>query len=685
MSKAAAGCAHSWEFPIFPKIFVRPCARRDTLFQIMQPSAPSDPELLADWLGRQRESAFHALVARYAGLVYATAKRTCGDDSMAAEASQLTFIALAQKAKSLAACASLGGWLHLTAMMQAKNLIRKSQRESRKRQLLQAAMDTEPPHTSSDVWQEMQPLLDEALAALSAKDREALLLRFYRSLTIREIAATLCIATDAAQKRIDRAIERLRGKLARRGCQAGGSLSGAMLAGFAADAKAATLSVSVLSSKAIAAGAVASGTFTTLLTLMTTSKYSSIPWILILAGLLGWVGTQRQAIATLEQEFVTLTAGVERYEALTKASEPKRVAPHPARVFNADQPIDWKEVEEYLVDPQRDPQWIVSLQRKLGAMSPEALIQELDRIAAIYPSDPSERIALQMEHLILPPLIEKNPELPMRHLISRIREPGYSRALMLRDAMRGWTKNDPEEAIAWFDAQDAAGVFEEKIPDSFRLADLFLTEIIGVLVAQDLEAAVDRLHMISGKDRSGFLERSIYRWAEDVTNYAGFANLIRGELEEKDRVWPIAKFAQEIAFEKVSDYLDVIDATPAERAACAEKAVVKRVGMLSTEEKITPQEIEEIRVWAGEVAPDAVDTVTGIALAESTEVLVKLSFDEAAKLALHYHAASGNDDVLVGFLASRAGQLHREAGRRIATSIIDPELRKDLLKNSQIR
>lgn len=89
----------------------------------MRSSEPSDPELLAEWLDHQREPAFRSLVARYAGLVHMTAKRACGDDSTATEASQLTFIALAQKARSLASCASLGGWLHRTAMMQAKCLV----------------------------------------------------------------------------------------------------------------------------------------------------------------------------------------------------------------------------------------------------------------------------------------------------------------------------------------------------------------------------------------------------------------------------------------------------------------------------------------------------------------------------------------------------------------------------------
>lgn len=76
--------------------------------------------------------AFHALVSRYVGLVHTTARRTCGDESMAAEVSQLTFITLARKARSLASCGSLGGWLHCTAMMHAKNLRCQNQRENRK-------------------------------------------------------------------------------------------------------------------------------------------------------------------------------------------------------------------------------------------------------------------------------------------------------------------------------------------------------------------------------------------------------------------------------------------------------------------------------------------------------------------------------------------------------------------------
>ena len=260
----------------------------------MHSSSLSDPDLLAQWLDHRREEAFRELVGRYAGLVHGSARRTCGDDAMAAEVAQLTFIALARKAKSLTGCPSLAGWLHRTAILQARNQHRQATRESRKRHALQAAM--EPPSPSpDDAWLDLQPALDDALAALSAKDREALLLRFYRSLSVKEIAATLGIATDAAQKRIDRATDRLRGKLVSRGCQAGGSLSAVMLAGFASDAQAAAFAVPLFTAKAVAAGAVGSGAFTATTAFLTASamKTTAVAVSLVIVLAAGaWLATE---------------------------------------------------------------------------------------------------------------------------------------------------------------------------------------------------------------------------------------------------------------------------------------------------------------------------------------------------------------------------------------------------------
>lgn len=240
----------------------------------MPDSDPSDPELLDDWLRHRRESAFHALVSRYQSLVHAVALRRCGDESIAAEATQLTFISLAQKARSLRSRTTLVGWLHLTSVFHTRNLIRLQQRETRKRQLLRTHMDTQLPPPASEAWFQIQPVVDEALAALSAQDRETLLLRFYRALSVREIAGVQGIATDAAQKRLDRATERMRRQLMRRGCTVGASLATVLLTGFAPDAQAALPSSAAIASKAIAAASTT--TSLTTVGLITMTKKATI-------------------------------------------------------------------------------------------------------------------------------------------------------------------------------------------------------------------------------------------------------------------------------------------------------------------------------------------------------------------------------------------------------------------------
>ena len=224
----------------------------------------SDDALLKHWLATRSEAAFRALVGRYAGLVHMAAMRTCGDASLADEASQNTFITLAEKAGTLASRKSLAGWLHLTAVMQAKNLHRKQLRDSRKIERFHLQMDPPTPEQAAIDWGRLSPLLDEALSTLPAKDREALLLRFYRSLSIQDVAATLGIAHAAAQKRVNRATERLRRIFERKGVRTSGSLGAVMAAGFRTDAQAAPALIDTLTSKALAASA--AGTTATLTT-----------------------------------------------------------------------------------------------------------------------------------------------------------------------------------------------------------------------------------------------------------------------------------------------------------------------------------------------------------------------------------------------------------------------------------
>ena len=63
--------------------------------------------------------------------------------------------------------------------------------------------------TAND-WTQIAPLLDDAMAALDETDRSAILLRYFENKNLREVGESLKISDDAAQKRVSRAVERLR-------------------------------------------------------------------------------------------------------------------------------------------------------------------------------------------------------------------------------------------------------------------------------------------------------------------------------------------------------------------------------------------------------------------------------------------------------------------------------------------
>src|SRR5882757_717875 len=71
--------------------------------------------------------------------------------------------------------------------------------------------------THDAAWNRLRPVLEDVMQDLGAHDREAILLRFFEDRSFPEIGATLDLKEDAVRMRVDRAMEKLRGLLARRG------------------------------------------------------------------------------------------------------------------------------------------------------------------------------------------------------------------------------------------------------------------------------------------------------------------------------------------------------------------------------------------------------------------------------------------------------------------------------------
>ncbi len=144
------------------------------------------------------------------------------DPHLAEDVTQAVFVALAKNAAQLSERAVLSGWLHVTARNIAAQTVRTIERRRAREQESFAMNQTIAGETSAD-WENIAPHLDAALGELSESDRDALLIRYFERKSAREMAATLNISEDAAQKRVNRAVERLREFFKKRNVTVGAS------------------------------------------------------------------------------------------------------------------------------------------------------------------------------------------------------------------------------------------------------------------------------------------------------------------------------------------------------------------------------------------------------------------------------------------------------------------------------
>jgi RNA polymerase sigma factor (sigma-70 family) len=175
-----------------------------------------DRSLLKAFAEAGDERAFRALVDCHVDLVYAAARRQVRDAHLAEDVTQAVFIVLARKAPSLRDDVVLPAWLVVTTRNVARDTLRAQRRRHHHEQQAQQAMRSNAP-SEPDHFDEVSPLLDDALARLRESDRAAITLRYLKGMSTASVAAALGISSAAAEKRILRAMAKMRDSFARRG------------------------------------------------------------------------------------------------------------------------------------------------------------------------------------------------------------------------------------------------------------------------------------------------------------------------------------------------------------------------------------------------------------------------------------------------------------------------------------
>jgi uncharacterized protein (TIGR03435 family) len=200
---------------------------------------PDDHALLLSYARSQDAEAFAQLVKRYSTLVFSTAKRVTGNTATAEDVTQDCFFALARQTTSIRG--SLPSWLHGVAL---KRSLQATRTEAR-RQLHEARVLRPSDADYESNWNQIEPLVDAALAKLPDELREPVVQHFLLGRTQTQVAEALHINQSTVSRRLQEGIERLREHLKQTGVVCGVAALSTSLAKNAYSAVPAKLSLSL--------------------------------------------------------------------------------------------------------------------------------------------------------------------------------------------------------------------------------------------------------------------------------------------------------------------------------------------------------------------------------------------------------------------------------------------------------
>jgi RNA polymerase sigma factor (sigma-70 family) len=278
----------------------------------------TDSDLLRQFIlgptTREGQDAFTGLVNRHLNLVYSAAMRQVRSPHLAEEVSQAVFTRLARYAGQLNPGTLLSAWLHQVTHHAAIDVVRREGRRQNREQIAYE-MSLLMSDNAAD-WALIEPHLDQAVQSLEEADRAAILLRYFENKSLREVGEALGASEDAAQKRVGRALDRLRDYFTKHKIAVASGALATVLSAHVVQAAPAGLSTTISAGSLTAASFSTASLTTAKIIAMTTLQKIAVG--VVLMGAAATIAYQRREISQLHEQTARVAEAQAHESALTQ-------------------------------------------------------------------------------------------------------------------------------------------------------------------------------------------------------------------------------------------------------------------------------------------------------------------------------------------------------------------------------
>jgi hypothetical protein len=241
-----------------------------------------------------------------------------------------------------------------------------------------------------------------------------------------------------------------------------------------------------------------------------------------------------------------------------------------------------------------------------------------------------------------------------------------------------WAEKDLKAASAWYDAEIAAGKFENKaLSDVNETRVQIESSLFSSLLKEDPAGARQRLEQLSPEERKTALNRAFSLPSTPEAQVA-YADMVRQLIPEKDQPELLGRMGGSVVrngdLKGVTEYLERIQASAEVRSATAVTAAQSK---LNYGETITEENSASWRKWVQETAPEEAPKILGKVLGSSQ--FKDGGIDAMTALLPKVSPPGQQDQVTAAFIEAGSWQL-RDKSFSLADSIQNPEIKAETLK-----